>query len=275
MGSIIAVGTAVIDTVLVSEEVLDNGKCNKVLRTSADGGAIRNVAHNLALLGDDVLFWAKFGNDCEALDMISRLETSGVQVFSKMLNFPSPHFYQIFDNASSMMISSMSNIFYFNEWDLLPNFLVNAGKIGITDQDDAGFLKKLTSRSPEVRWIAMGFLPPYELKDHFCAVFVNQDEALRNAGSTDAFLTKASAIGLVVVTLDKEGLIYINKGERHNLEAPVLGKGNTLGMGDALVAGFIHGLNDGLAIEEGLQIGVACAQKTSEVSTSVNLDLAK
>jgi sugar/nucleoside kinase (ribokinase family) len=275
MGSIIAIGTAVIDTVLHTDAVLDVGFCNKVTRSTADGGAIRNVAHNLSLLKDDVLFWAKFGNDTEALDMLTRIEMLGMQVHGKFIDLPTPHFYQLFSADTSMMISTTTADFYFDKTDLLPTFLVHDEKVGITDQDDSDFLKKLTGRSPEIRWVALGFLPPIELHEKFCAVFINKHEASRYADSVDAFFKLAFDFPLVVVTLDKEGLLYRTKHESLALPAPGLGKGNVLGMGDALVAGFMHEYLRGSPVTESLEFGINCAQKTSEVHTAINPQLAE
>ena len=275
MGSIIAIGTAVIDTVLHTDAVLDTKICNKVDRNYADGGAIRNVAHNLSLLQDDVLFWAKFGNDMEALDMLSRTEMLGIQVHGKIINLPTPHFYQLFSADHAMMISTTTADFYFDKTDLLPTFLIHEEKFGITDQDDYGFLKKLTERSPDIRWVALGFLPEPDLQKKFCAVFVNKNEALRFADTVDSFFKRASGFPLTVVTLDKEGLVYRSDGVKVSLPAPILGKGSVLGMGDALVAGFLHDYLKGMPVDECLKFGIRCARKTSEVHSAINTDLSQ
>lgn len=275
MSSVIAIGTAVIDTVLQSDVTFDQEICNKVQRRYADGGAIRNVAHNLALLKENVLFWAKFGNDMESLDLITRTEMAGIQVHSKFIDLPTPHFYQLFAADSSMMISSTTDDFYFNKSDVLPTFLLHDEKYGITDQNDEGFLKKLTERSPDLRWIALGFLPPATLQDYFIAVFLNKHEALRFADSIDAFFNLAFDFPLTVVTQDIEGLTYKSETETKSLPAPDLGKGNVLGMGDALVAGYLHSFLQGLDTEACLNFGIECARITSEVDTAINPKLAE
>jgi sugar/nucleoside kinase (ribokinase family) len=270
MSSVIAIGTAVYDTILSSDKSFDDAICNKVTRSFCDGGAIRNVAHNLTLLKDEVLFWAKFGNDLEALDMIARLEALGIQVHAKIIDMPSPHFYQLFDADSSMMISSTTDDFYFNSQDTLPAFLLRNEAFGITDQDDPEFLGNLIKRHPRLRWIALGFLPPIDLQSSFFAVFVNRKEALRNAESIDKFFVKSKSIPLSVVTLDKHGLLYTYEGQTERLAAPVMGNGNALGMGDALVAGFLHFYLKGFAVESCLTFGIECARQTSGVTTAIN-----
>lgn len=270
MSSIIAIGTAVFDTILTSDKTFDEAICNKVSRSFSDGGAIRNVAHNLTLLKDDVLLWAKFGNDMEALDMIGRLESLGIQVHAKIIDMPSPHFYQLFDADSSMMISSTTDDFYFNSQDTFPSFLLHNEAFGITDQDDPEFLRNLIKRHPRLRWIALGFLPPSDLQSSFFAVFVNRKEALRNAESIDKFLAESKSIPLSVVTLDKHGLLYTYEGQTERLAAPVMGNGNALGMGDALVSGFLHSYLKGFGIESSLTFGIECARQTSEVTTAIN-----
>lgn len=270
MSSIIAIGTAVFDTILSTNKPFDDAVCNKVFRSCADGGAIRNVAHNLALLKDEVLFWAKFGNDLEALDMLFRLEYLGIQVHPKIIDLPSPHFYQLFDQDTSMMISSTTDDFYFNEYDSLPTFLLRNETFGITDQDNPEFLRILTKRHPHLRWIALGFLPPLDLQSCFFAVFVNRKEALRAAESIYAFFAQSKSIPLSVVTLDKYGLLYAYDGKTNRLPAPVMGNGNALGMGDALVAGFLHSYLKGFAVESSLSFGIECARQTSLVTTAIN-----
>ncbi|MHC1735035.1 MAG: PfkB family carbohydrate kinase [Erysipelotrichaceae bacterium] len=273
MGWFIAIGTAMIDTVLLSPTPFEIGRCTKSTRYPADGGAVRNIAHNLALLGNKVFFWAKFGNDSEALDLITRTETLGIQVHSTIVNAPTPHFYQLISNKQSMMASTITDDFYFNRNDLFPTFLLEGQEIGITDQDDPRFLTTLIQRTPKVKWIALGFLPPVELQSSFFAVFANKHEVLHTSDSIFTFFKNTSSIPLTCVTMDQDGLRFDYYGKSTYIEAPVLGSGNDIGMGDAMVAGFMHAMANGLSVELSLSFGVKCARKTSDATTAVNPDI--
>ena len=76
MKSVAVIGTALMDTLLLSPSVVREETCNKVRYFEADGGSMRNVAHNCSLLGIPTVFWAKFGNDILALQMIQTLGRS-------------------------------------------------------------------------------------------------------------------------------------------------------------------------------------------------------
>lgn len=273
MGSILCVGTAMIDTVLSSKEPIVVGKCNKVTRYTCDGGSIRNVAHNLRLFENDVFFWAKFGNDIEGLELISRQEALGMDVHSTIVDANTPHFYQYTTENGPFLASTITDDFDFNSRDLFPTFLLSGQTYGITDQSDPQFLESLVNRTPKIQWIALGFLPPKELLPRFFAVFANRVEAIYASSSVDAFLSSTIDLPLAVVTMDKEGILYQEKKVVRRIPAPVIGPGNDVGMGDALIAGFIHAYLAGLSLELSLYFGVNCARKTSDVLTPVNTQL--
>lgn len=66
-------------------------------------------------------------------------------------------------------------------------------------------------------------------------------------------------IEIVIVSLGKEGAIMANKGTIWQGSSPRIRAINSVGSGDALVAGFIYSLSQGKEMEEAIRLGIAAA----------------
>lgn len=63
---------------------------------------------------------------------------------------------------------------------------------------------------------------------------------------------------IIIVSMGKEGAILISKDHSVMIFAPTVDRKSTVGAGDSMVAGMIHGLQNGMSIPDAARYGVAC-----------------
>lgn len=64
-------------------------------------------------------------------------------------------------------------------------------------------------------------------------------------------------IEIAVISLGKEGAIIAGRGAIRQVSSPRIKVLNSVGSGDALVAGFIYSLSQGKGMEEAIRLGIA------------------
>ncbi len=65
-------------------------------------------------------------------------------------------------------------------------------------------------------------------------------------------------INMVIVSLGKDGMILVNKDDMWKAAPPQIPVVNSVGSGDALLAGFLFSYLSGRDIEEAIRLGMAC-----------------
>jgi len=63
---------------------------------------------------------------------------------------------------------------------------------------------------------------------------------------------------IVVVSLGPQGACVVTKDLIDHIPAPAVKKRSTVGAGDSMVAGLVHGLSTSLSVRETVRLGVAC-----------------
>ncbi|TGE21056.1 1-phosphofructokinase family hexose kinase [Hymenobacter metallicola] len=63
---------------------------------------------------------------------------------------------------------------------------------------------------------------------------------------------------IVVVSLGAQGACVVTRDLVDHIPAPAMKKRSTVGAGDSMVAGLVHGLSQGLSVRETVRLGVAC-----------------
>ncbi len=139
----------------------------------------------------------------------------------------------------------------------LPELLARARSWGLTTSVDP-------NDDPAGRWDS--HLP--EALPHIDVLFCNESEAQGISGTADpmtavwALLEQMSASGgtrpAVVLKLGAGGAILMHKDAGLHVSAPVVPVVDTVGAGDSLAAGFLHGLLLGRPAEDSLRLAVAC-----------------
>ncbi|MCB2379272.1 1-phosphofructokinase family hexose kinase [Hymenobacter sp. BT635] len=71
-------------------------------------------------------------------------------------------------------------------------------------------------------------------------------------------LVREGKCEIVVVSLGPQGACVVSKDVVDHIAAPAVKKRSTVGAGDSMVAGLVHGLSTGLSVRETARLGVAC-----------------
>jgi 1-phosphofructokinase family hexose kinase len=70
-------------------------------------------------------------------------------------------------------------------------------------------------------------------------------------------------IDLVIISLGKQGLVAHYEGLVYSVAPPEVKAISTIGSGDSLIAGVVHGLDQGMGIEDALKVGCAAGAATA------------
>ena len=81
------------------------------------------------------------------------------------------------------------------------------------------------------------------------------DEAVAAAAQA---LVREGKAEIVVVSLGPQGACVVTKDSVDHVPAPSVKRRSTVGAGDSMVAGLVHGLSTGLSLPETARLGVAC-----------------
>lgn len=76
-------------------------------------------------------------------------------------------------------------------------------------------------------------------------------------------VTDQYGVGMMVISLGAKGASILNEGRFYHIHAPHLPVKSTVGAGDSMLAGVLHGLTLGASTEEVLKWGVACGTATT------------
>lgn len=129
-----------------------------------------------------------------------------------------------------------------------------------------------TSKSPLLHGIEGR---PYFIKPNEDEVKALLDAEQGSAEELSRQVRRLNAMGIacVVVTLGAEGSIAGVEGELYRIRAPKLEAVNTVGCGDAFVAGMAYGLERGLAAQDSLRLATATGSANALTAEAGNIRL--
>lgn len=249
-----------------------------VIRLTA-GGVARNIAHNLALLGDEVVFLTIFGGDVFGFFTADSCRKVGIDVG---LCDTAPVgtrscFFCINDNNGEMVggVSDMATVDGITaEW--IAQKLPKVGPVDAVVAD--------TNLAPE----ALAYLidhveaPLYvdtvsgAKASRICdAIELSAKKKVHTVKCNlmeDQLLSKMKGVERRYVSLGAEGVKVIAGRKTLTLPALPAEVVNTTGSGDAFMAGIVHASPD-VPIEVAVRIGLRCAKITVESPDTVNNQL--
>lgn len=97
----------------------------------------------------------------------------------------------------------------------------------------------------------------HELSLHFKKEFKDFKSMIRAA---EKLLTEG--VEMIMLSLGKEGAVFITEEQKYFIEALKLDVKSTVGAGDAMVAGLAYSLDNGLEVEDMLKTAAACSSAT-------------
>lgn len=273
---ICVIGGANADITATTFQPFVSGDSNPGTVRLTPGGVARNIAHNLSLLGNEVIFLTLFANDAFGRFTAESCRQAGVDI-------------HLCDTAPEKAQSCFLSI---ND---------NDGEMigGIADMTAADGISKewLSSKLPQVgdvdAYVADANIPVESLsylidnvdaplyldavsgaKASKIKTALEQSEkksfhTLKCNQLEEKILSQVAGIHRRYVTLGAEGIEVIEGNTKTRIPSLPCNVVNTTGAGDALLAGIIHA-GTTASMEEAARIGLCCAKITVECPDTVN-----
>ena len=243
------------------------------------GGVGRNIAHNLALLGDEVCFVTRFGGDAfgQMLQVSCREIGMDISLCEACPTLPSACFASIND-CNGEMLGGVADMVVTES--ISKDWL--AGRIDAINKADA--IVADTNLLPEtLAWLIDHVTAPLYIDAVSGPKTVRLVEALNLSESKRLFSLKCNALEAQTlsgvnlftrryVTRGAEGLEVTADGRTSLFPALPCTVRNATGGGDALLAGIVHAGPDA-SVEEAARIGLLCARCAVEADEAVNEQL--
>lgn len=258
------------------------------------GGVARNIAHNLALLGNRVQLFTAFGGDLFGRLLEDHCKQQGLDVrLSAGVDNARSGTYLCINNHSGEMIAAVADTEIISvitpEWlekrigDInLSDFVVadtNISEAAIRYLMETVTVPLLidgvstTKAHRVVNALSKSKLP------YLHSLKLNLKEAMAVTNEANYALAAQKLIDLgvahIYITLGSEGVYCRNAAEEWLYPAlPATEVVNTNGAGDAFLAGVVYALGKGLAFPQTAQYGLMAARATLMSPKAVNPDIA-
>ena len=253
------------------------------------GGVARNIAHNLCLLGHEVMLMSVFGGDDFAERLISDCKQIGMDLSlsTQFKDAKSPIFLS-FNNDVGDMQSAVSDV-GLNErmnWDWLRE------KIDVINQSELVVADTLLSVEALTYLIDYCKVPLYidtvspgkalrfveamqdSKEQSVFALKCNLSEAHAITGESEANKAakalNTSGVDCVYLTLGSKGIVYCHDNEVHAFPSLPTQIVNVTGSGDAFISGVIHANATGHFGKEAVSYGLKVAQHNIKNEAPVN-----
>lgn len=242
------------------------------------GGVARNIAHNLALLGEDVKFISAFGEDAHAAQLAEGCRRVGMDI-SNSLTVPggiTSTYMFITDEHGDMMLA-IADMDIYNQ--ITPKFLetkidfINRASLCIVDTNlSSESLRYLaencrcplfadtvsTTKAKKLSGLLYHIhtLKPNKLEAQLLTgIEITDESSLRHAAK------KLLDMGLeqVFISLGGDGVFCANHHEQALLPCYDSESVNTTGAGDSFMAALAWGWRQGLSLEDTARAGLAAA----------------
>lgn len=259
--------------------------------TLSHGGVSRNVVENLLRLRDDVLFLTAVGKDAEAQRMIRELEDLGARVFSLREDEKTAHYIAIHDKDGDMHVavcdSKILDTLKGEHFRPYASLLREHESMALDTNLSKEALDYLFATYPDHRFYVEGVSANkiVRVADHLKQVTLlkcNRMEANYLLGTRERDgkdLAKAlSERGLpsAVITDGSEAVTVLENGDIYSIsvqkEEHIV---STIGCGDALFAGILHGLCHDWDLAASVRFGIRLSSLTLLSPFAVDPDIGK
>lgn len=243
------------------------------------GGVGRNIAHNLALLGDEVCFVTRFGGDAFGQMLRTSCHEIGMDISlcETCPTLPSACFASLNDCSGEMMggVADMAVTESIStEWLAARIDLVNRADAVVAD----------TNLLPEtLAWLIDHVTVPFYVDAVSGPKSVRMAKALEISVSKHVYAFKCNVLEARTlsevthftrrfITRGADGLEVTADGRTYLFPALPCAVRNATGGGDALLAGIVHA-GPGATVDEAARIGLLCARCAVESDEAVNEQL--
>ena len=293
---ILVVGAAGLDTKGRSEGTLQPGTSNPGTIRISVGGVARNVAENLARLGEHAVLLSAVGADRSGRRVREQAADAGVDV-SYLIESPDHHtgaYLAVFEQTGELAISiddmevlsAITPGFIYNRRSLIRDaamvvldanlslsaietLIRQAAKYGVlisADPTSASLAERIKPHLPSFFMVTPD-LPEAEV---LCGRSLRNR---RDQGIAAAKQLVAMGVHVAIVTLAELGVCYATPEVSGHVPAVKTQVVDRTGAGDALTAGVVFGLINEFSIDEAVRLGASAAALTLQYQESVCPDL--
>jgi pseudouridine kinase len=292
---ILVIGAASVDVKGRALKALQLGASVPGDITVSFGGVGRNVAENLARLGQRTILLSAVGDDAFGTQILERAASGGVDV-SKVIVVPKCHsaayMATLDENGSKTFavdemaimqfvtpayIRSHSALFkdagmLVLDANLSPSSLASAIKAAKRNGVSVAADPTSTTLAPRLRkhLADLAMIKPNVAE---AGLLLGHPIHGRTEATAAAQELVARGTGLAVITLADEGLCYASSRESGYLPAIRCQVVDYTGAGDALTAAVVYGLVNGFPLDEAMRLGVSAATLTLKCSETVCPDM--
>jgi pseudouridine kinase len=293
----LVIGAAGVDIVGRLRDDLHLGSSNPSHIRSAFGGVARNVAENLARLGQPVQLITAVGQDAVGEQLLAEARQAGVDVSNALRTeeYPSGAYLAVLDARGELQlalddmraISAITpeyldnHISLFNDASLLfvdtnlsvkalSRAIFHARRAGIpvcADPTSVILSRKLSSHLKKITLIT----PNSAEASALCGQPVDPKNKKQTLEAAKCLV--AQGVQIAILTLAEFGVSYATSQTSGNLPAIHTDIVDPTGGGDALTAAVLFGLLNDMPLDDAIRLGVSAATLTLQYPSAVVPDL--
>jgi pseudouridine kinase len=293
---VLVVGAAGLDTKGHANDLLRTGTSNPGLIRISVGGVARNVAENLARLGEYAVLLSAVGSDRSGRRVRDQTAEAGVDV-SYLLESSDHHtgaYLAVFDNTGKLSISiddmavlsAITPAFIYARRRLVREAGMVVLDANLSPPAIASLVRQAAKYRARVSADPTSVPLAERIKPHLSSLFMVTPDlpeaevlcgfALRNSRSQGIAAAKqlvSMGVQVAIVTLAELGVCYATPDVSGHIPAVKTNVADRTGAGDALTAGVVFGLLNDLPIDEAVRLGATAAALTLQCYQSVCPDI--
>ena len=287
---ILVIGASIVDILGFTRNIYKSKDSNPGNIKISLGGVCRNISENLARVGVNTKFISIIGDDENGRNILSHSKMLGYDMEESLIleGGCTPTYMAILDHTGDM-VSAVVDMESLDEMDAdfidSKKEIIYDAEYTILDADDAELLEHiLTTYYGKTKFV----LDPVsaakaEKINHLIKYFhtikpnryeaeilwgskIENDEDLREAGRY--FLSLG--VKNVFISLDSDGIYYLNYKEEGKIKAKDVVVKNTTGAGDSFVAGVGYGYMNNLCLRETVKYAIAMSTITISHEDTIN-----
>ncbi len=287
---ILVIGASIVDILGFTRNTYKGKDSNPGNIKISLGGVCRNISENLARVGVNTKFISIIGDDENGRNILSHSKMVGYDMEESLIleGGCTPTYMAILDHTGDM-VSAIVDMESLDEMDT--DFIdskkeaISNAEYTILDADDAEMLEYIlttykgktkfvldpvsAAKAEKIKHLIKYFhtIKPNRYETEIlCGFPINTREDLDRAG--DYFLSQG--VENIFISLDADGIYYINKEEKGKIKAKNVTVKNTTGAGDSFVAGVGYGYMNNLSLKDTVKYAIAMSTITISHEDTIN-----
>lgn len=296
-GPVLVIGAAGVDVVGKLESDLHEGSSNPARIRTTFGGVARNVAENLARLGQSVILLTAVGKDEEGERLVKNAQSAGVNI---------DYVIRCEDCSTGMYVGILNNkaeiLFALDSMEIVHNItpvyirkcahLFKEASFVFVDMnlppETLKVIYSLAKRhrvpvcaDPTSMHLASRLLPylaqTFLITPNFPEATLLAQQPLKPPSRRQALLIAktlvSQGVDVVIITLAEQGLCYASSETNGHIPAIQTEISDPTGAGDALTAAVLFALLNEMSLDDAMRLGVSAATLTLQYPGAVVPDL--